>query len=127
MTQLREIYKCRICGNLVEMVGAGAGMLVCCNQDMELLQPKTKDEGNEKHVPLIEKTEKGIKVKVGEVEHPMDEEHYITFIEVLVDGKVYRQEFNPGDKPEMEVCCVEPSSIAAREYCNVHGLWGSSK
>ncbi|MBU0975311.1 MAG: desulfoferrodoxin [Patescibacteria group bacterium] len=123
MTKLRQIYKCNICGNLVEMVGTGAGMLVCCNQDMELLEPKSKEEGLEKHVPVVEKMDKGIRIKVGEVEHPMEEEHYITFIEVLVDGKVYRHELKPGEKPEMEVCCIEPSSITAREYCSVHGLW----
>lgn len=126
MTKLNEIYKCNVCGNLVEMVGTGVGTLVCCQQDMELLEAKSKDEGLEKHVPMVEKTEKGVKIKVGDVEHPMDGDHYITFIEVLLDGKVYRKELKPGDKPEMEVCCVEPGSLTAREYCNLHGLWQSN-
>lgn len=125
MTKLNEIYRCDICKNLVEVVGEGSAPLVCCGKDMQLLEAKTRDEGLEKHVPVIEKTDKGIKVKVGEVEHPMQEDHYITFIEVLVDGKVYRKELKPGEKPEMEVCCIEPSSITAREFCNLHMLWSS--
>lgn len=122
MTKRGEIYKCNICGNIVEVLHPGAGQLVCCGQAMELLIEKTEDVGMEKHVPVIEKTEGGILVKVGSVPHPMEDKHYIEWIEVRVDGEVYRKYLNPGDKPEAEFC-VKGEKIEAREYCNLHGLW----
>ena len=91
---------------------------------MKLLEGKTSDEGNEKHVPVIEKTEKGFLVKVGSVEHPMEQEHYIEWIEIIADNKVYRKFLNPGDKPEAQFE-IQAESITAREYCNLHGLWKS--
>ena len=124
MTELRQVYKCNICGNIVEMLHAGQGELVCCGQPMELQKEKTQDEGREKHVPVIEKTESGVKVKVGSVPHPMEEKHYIEWIEVIADGKSYRKFLKPGDKPEAEFM-IKADSIEAREYCNVHGLWKS--
>ena len=122
MTELRQIYKCNICGNIVEVLHTGVGTLVCCGQPMELLKEKTEDEGQEKHVPVIESTETGIKVKVGSVPHPMEENHYIEWIEIIADGKVFRKFLKPGDAPEAEFE-IKTESIIAREYCNVHGLW----
>lgn len=124
MTQQKQIYKCNICGNVVEVLHSGAGQLVCCGKPMELLIEKTQDTGKEKHVPVIEKTERGIKVKVGSIPHPMEENHYIEWIEVIVDGKSCRQFLKPGQKPEAEFE-VEGKEILAREYCNLHGLWKS--
>ncbi len=122
MTELRQIYRCNICGNIVEVLHAGRGQLVCCGQPMELLKEKTEDVGLEKHVPVIEKTESGVKVKVGSVPHPMEEKHYIEWIEIIADGKVYRKFLKPGDQPEAEFC-IKAEKIETREYCNIHGLW----
>ncbi len=91
-----EIYKCAICGNIVEVLDGGKGELVCCGQPMEKLTEKTADQGKEKHVPVIEKTANGYKVKVGSVPHPMEEKHYIEWIEIIADGKTYRQYLRPG-------------------------------
>ena len=125
MTALKQVYRCNVCGNIVEVLHAGKGQLVCCGQPMELLQGKTEDVGLEKHVPVIEATDKGIKVKVGDVPHPMEEKHYIEWVEVITDGGIYRKFLKPGDKPEAEFE-VRPQTIVAREYCNVHSLWKSS-
>jgi len=122
MTQLNQIYKCNICGNMVEMVHTGAGQLVCCGQPMELLKEKTKDMGKEKHVPVIEKTAAGIKVKVGSVLHPMEESHYIEWIEILINGKSYKKFLKSSNAPETEFC-IESNNLKARIYCNIHGLW----
>jgi len=124
MTKLKEIYKCNICGNIVQVLHTGVGQLVCCGQPMELLKEKMKDVGLEKHVPVIEKTKDGIKVRVGSVPHPMEEKHYIEWIEVIADGFVYRKFLKPGEKPEAEFC-IDAKRIEAREYCNIHGLWKS--
>lgn len=124
MTKLNQIYRCNVCGNIVELLHAGYGELVCCDQPMELLKAKIEDVGQEKHVPVIEKTDKGIKVKVGSVPHPMEEKHYIEWIEIIADGKIYRKFLKPGDKPEAEFC-VQADKIMASEYCNIHGLWKS--
>ena len=124
MTELNQVYKCNICGNIVEVLHTGVGKLVCCGQPMELLKEKTKDTGLEKHVPVVEKTDTGIKVKVGEIPHPMEDAHYIEWIEVIADDKVYRNFLVPGDKPEANFG-IEPGKISAREYCNVHVLWKS--
>jgi superoxide reductase len=122
MAKELEVYKCAVCGNIVEVLHGGVGELVCCGQPMENLTAKTADEGREKHVPVIEKIEGGIKVGVGSVPHPMEAEHYIEWIEVIADGKAYRQFLNPGEAPEAEFA-VEAAQISAREHCNVHGLW----
>ncbi|MBU0532363.1 desulfoferrodoxin [Candidatus Micrarchaeota archaeon] len=119
-----QVYKCNICGNIVELLHVGGGQLVCCGQPMQLLEEKTTDVGNEKHVPVMEKTESGVKVKVGSVPHPMEEKHYIEWIEVIADGVVYRKFLKPGDKPEAEFP-IKSENIKAREYCNLHGLWTS--
>ena len=124
MTELNQIYKCNVCGNIVQMLHAGKGDLVCCNQPMELLTEKTEDEGMEKHVPVIEKIDTGVKVKVGSIPHPMEETHYIEWIEILADGKSYRKFLKPGDAPEAEFN-IKADNITARELCNIHGLWKS--
>ena len=122
MTKRNEIYKCEICGNITEVVHEADGQLVCCGQPMKLLKEKQEDEGQEKHVPVIEKTESGVKVKVGSIEHPMTEEHYIEWIEIIKDNKLPKKFLKPGEKPEAEFCTPE-GEIKARAYCNVHGLW----
>ena len=122
MAKKLQIYKCSVCGNIVEVLHGGAGELVCCGQPMKLLDEKTADATTEKHVPVIEKIDGGYKVKVGSVPHPMEEKHYIEWIELLADGKAYRQFLEPSGKPEA-VFNVEAGSVSAREYCNVHGLW----
>jgi len=122
MAELRRIYQCGLCGNVVEVVHAGAGVLKCCDQPMKLLEEQTADAAQEKHVPVIEAVEGGYKVTVGSVPHPMTEEHYIVWIELIADGKSYRQYLKPGS-PAEAVFCVEASSVSAREFCNVHGLW----
>lgn len=125
MTKLKQIYKCNVCGNIVEVLHAGAGELVCCGRPMLLFDEKTKDEGLEKHVPVIEKTSTGFKVKVGSVEHPMEENHYIEWIELVANGRSCRKFLKPGDKPEAEFE-VKAEKVEAREYCNIHGLWRSA-
>ena len=122
MAKKLQIYKCSVCGNIVEVLHGGAGELVCCGEPMELLDEKTADTGKEKHVPVIEKIDGGYKVKVGSVPHPMEEKHYIEWIELLADGRAYRQFLEPGMAPEA-IFNVEADSVSAREYCNVHGLW----
>ena len=121
MTERKQIYKCNICGNIVEVLDSGKGELVCCGQPMELLVEKIQDVGFEKHVPVIEKTKKGFLVKIGSIPHPMEEAHYIEFIEAIGKaGERCRKFLKPGDKPEAEFCF---EVIEARELCNLHGLW----
>uniref|UniRef100_A0A7C4AHT0 Desulfoferrodoxin n=1 Tax=Fundidesulfovibrio putealis TaxID=270496 RepID=A0A7C4AHT0_9BACT len=122
MAEKNGVYKCDLCGNIVEVIIAGGGDLVCCGEPMKFMQENTVDAAKEKHVPVIEKTATGYKVMVGSVPHPMEEKHWIQFIELIADGKVYRQELSPGMKPEAEFC-VTAAKVAAREYCNLHGLW----
>ncbi len=122
MAEQKQIYKCNICGNIVEVLHGGVGELVCCNKPMKLMTENTEDAAQEKHVPVIEKTETGVKVKVGSVEHPMESDHYIEWIEVIAGGKVYRQDLNPGDAPTAEFN-IKTEDITARAYCNLHGLW----
>jgi len=122
MTELRQIYKCEICGNIVEVVHNSGGTLVCCGQNMTLKEENTQDAAVEKHVPVTEKIEGGIKVKVGAVQHPSLEEHHIEFIEVHTENKVYRKFLKPGETPEAEFK-IEEEVLFVREYCNLHGLW----
>jgi superoxide reductase len=126
MTKVLEVYKCEVCGNIVEMLHAGAGELVCCGQPMKLMKENTVDAAKEKHVPVIEDQGNGYLVKVGSVPHPMEEKHYIEWIELVVDGKAYRQFLKVGSKPEA-FFEVTGGSITAREYCNLHGLWSHKK
>jgi superoxide reductase len=122
MTEKLQIYKCGVCGNIAEMVHAGAGQMVCCGQPMTLFKENTTDAAKEKHVPVIERTAEGLKVKVGSVPHPMDQNHYIEWIEVIADSKAYRQFLNPGESPEASFA-IKAEKVVAREYCNLHGLW----
>ncbi len=122
MTKKLQIYKCKVCGNIVEVLHEGAGELVCCGQPMILREENTVDAAREKHVPVVEKTTGGVKVKVGSVAHPMEEKHYIEWIEIISDGKVYRQFLKPGDTPEATFD-IDAQQVTAREYCNLHGLW----
>ena len=122
MTKLLQIYKCEVCGNIVEMLHDGVGELVCCGKPMKLYEENTVDAAKEKHVPVIEKSANGVKVKVGSVTHPMEEKHYIEWIEIIADGKAYRQFLKPGDAPEA-LFDIKASKIEAREHCNLHGLW----
>jgi len=124
MIQLKQIYKCSVCGNIIEVVHASVGQLVCCGKPMELMEENKTDASQEKHVPVIEKTVNGFRVKVGSVAHPMEKEHYIEWIEAMVAGLVYRKFLKPGASPEAEFC-LEGEKIIAREYCNLHGLWQS--
>ena len=122
MAKRLEVYKCGVCGNIIEVLHAGKGNLVCCGQPMNLLVENTVDAAKEKHVPVIEKIDDGVKVKVGEVAHPMEEKHWIEWVEIIADGKTYRQYLNPGEVPEA-IFNVTADQITAREYCNIHGLW----
>jgi len=122
MTELKQVYKCNICGNIVEVIHIGVGQLVCCGQPMELLKEKTKDVGLEKHVPIIERVGNKVKVKVGSVPHPMEEKHHIEWIQLIADDASYRKILKPGQKPEAEFE-TKAQKIKAREYCNIHGLW----
>ncbi|PKN71550.1 MAG: desulfoferrodoxin [Deltaproteobacteria bacterium HGW-Deltaproteobacteria-12] len=122
MAQRNEVYKCDVCGNIVEVLHAGMGKLVCCGQPMKMLAENTTDAAKEKHVPVVEKVAGGVKVTVGSVAHPMEEKHYIEWIEVITNGKIYRQYLAPGQAPEA-FFPVEATNIIAREYCNLHGLW----
>ena len=123
MTELLQIYKCEVCGNMVEMVHTGAGELVCCGQPMKQFTENTVDAAKEKHVPVKEAADGGLKVKVGSVAHPMEEKHYIEWIEIIQGDKAYRHFLKPGEAPEA-VFPVE-GEWTAREYCNLHGLWKS--
>lgn len=122
MAEKLEIYKCELCGNIVEVLHGGGGELVCCGEPMKLYKENTVDAAKEKHVPVIEKTAEGFKVKVGSVPHPMEEKHYIEWVEIIADGEAYRQFLNPGEAPEATFC-IKAEKVTAREYCNLHGLW----
>lgn len=117
-----QVYKCDLCGNIVEMLHASTGDLVCCGESMILQAENTVDAAQEKHVPVIEKIDGGFKVKVGSVAHPMEESHYIQWIEVIADGKAYMEFLKPGGAPEAEFK-IDADSVTAREYCNLHGHW----
>lgn len=122
MVERLQVYRCAKCGNIVEVLHGGVGTLVCCGEPMMLLQEGVVDAAREKHVPVVERMAGGFKVKVGSVNHPMEEKHYIEWIEVIADGRVYRRFLKPGEAPEA-VFLIEASSVTAREYCNLHGLW----
>jgi len=122
MPEKLEIYKCEACGNIVEVVEGGGAELVCCGEEMKLMTENTVDAAKEKHVPVIEKSNGKVKVIVGDVPHPMEEKHYIQWIELIADGKAYRQFLEPDQKPEA-VFEITADSLTAREYCNLHGLW----
>lgn len=123
MAKRYEIFKCEVCGHIIEVLHEGVGELVCCNQPMKRAVENTVDAAKEKHVPVIEKTPTGFLVKVGAIAHPMEEKHYIEWIQLMMDdGSAYRTFLKPGDKPEANFS-VKAQKVSAREYCNLHGLW----
>lgn len=122
MAEQGQVYKCELCGNMVEILSGGLGALVCCGQEMVMMVENTTDAAVEKHVPVIEKSDAGILVKVGSVDHPMTEDHYIEWIELLNEGKVYRVHLTPSDSPKACFPALE-GEIQVRAYCNLHGLW----
>lgn len=124
MAKKLQVYKCEVCGNIVEVLHGGEGELVCCGQPMVLMTENAVDAAKEKHVPVIEKIDGGYKVIVGSTAHPMEEKHYIEWVELVADGdgKAYRQFLTPGNTPEA-VFKIDAASVTARAYCNLHGLW----
>ena len=122
MAEKLEVYKCEACGNIVEVLHGGAGELVCCGAPMKLMTENTTDAAKEKHVPAVEAVPGGFKVQVGSVAHPMEEKHYIEWVELIADGKAYRQFLKPG-QPPVATFMIDAKQVAAREYCNLHGLW----
>ncbi len=126
MTKPLEVYKCEICGNIVEILHQAGGELVCCGQPMTLMTERLEDQGYEKHLPVIERDNKNVKVKIGSVPHPMEENHYIEWVEVVGNSTILRKHLNPGDKPEATFEYTEKME-KAREYCSVHGLWSQKE
>ncbi|MFC1808942.1 desulfoferrodoxin [Candidatus Omnitrophota bacterium] len=122
MAEKLEVYKCEACGNIVEVIHAGKGELRCCGAPMKLFAENTTDAAKEKHVPVVEKTDTGVKVTVGSVAHPMEHAHYIEWIEVIANGKSYREFLKSGNPPVAEFP-ITADAVTVREYCNLHGLW----
>jgi superoxide reductase len=129
MPSIGEVYKCEVCGNIVVVVHGGQGDLVCCGQNMKLMTENTVDAAKEKHVPVIEVDGDKVTVKVGSVPHPMEEKHWIEWIELTVGDKVYYKKLKPGVEPVAEFCLCgqDKGNLKAREYCNLHGLWAGNK
>jgi len=124
MTKSFAVYKCDVCGNIVEVLHEGKGALACCNETMTLVTENIVDAAKEKHVPVIEKRDNNVAVKIGSVPHPMEEKHYIEWVEIEIEGKAYRQFLKPGESPEA-LFPVGGEGLTARAYCNIHGLWKS--
>lgn len=122
MTEQLQVYKCEICGNIIEILHHGAPSLVCCGQPMQHFAENSVDAAREKHVPVIEKIAGGFKVTVGSTAHPMEDKHYIEWIQVIADGKAYRHFLKPGEAPQATFM-IDAAQITAREFCNLHGLW----
>ena len=122
MAKLLGIYKCELCGNIVEVIHEAGGQLVCCGQAMKLYEENATDAAQEKHVPVVEKRDCCIKVTVGSVAHPMEEKHLIEWIELIADGRTCRKALKAGDAPEVKFYTT-PETFTVRAYCNVHGLW----
>lgn len=125
MAQKAEVFVCEACGNIVEVVHAGPGALACCSRTMQLLIENTTDAAREKHVPVIEKLGEGIKVSVGSIAHPMEDKHFIEWIEIFDGDSVHRRYLVPGTKPEA-LFPVNSQPVKVREYCTLHGLWESN-
>jgi len=126
MTKVNEIYKCEICGNIVEVLNSGGGQLVCCGQPMILLKEKNKEELKEKHIPVIKSNEKGVEVTVGEIPHPMEEKHFIEWVEISTEKGYSKKFLSPGEKPNA-LFLTKAKNLKARAYCNIHGLWETKK
>jgi len=121
MTEINQIYHCNVCGNIIEVLHNGADSLTCCGQKMELLVPNSTDAANEKHVPVIEKGDGMTVIKIGSVAHPMENEHFIQWIEIITEDGVQRKYLKPGEDPQ--AVFNSDGNIKARAYCNLHGLW----
>lgn len=117
-----NVYKCELCGNIVEVLNVGGGALSCCGENMKLIEEKTADKATEKHVPVVEKTDKGYKVTVGSTLHPMTPEHLIQWIELVTEGGTQIQ-FLAADKAPVAEFETTEKPLFAREYCNLHSLW----
>ena len=122
MAKKMGVFKCELCGNIVEVYIEGGGTLSCCGQNMTYMEEKTADSATEKHVPVIEKVDGGYKVTVGSTLHPMTEEHSILCIELIADNQVLRSYLKPGDQPQA-FFKTDAQKVTAREYCNLHGHW----
>ncbi|MEM2869474.1 MAG: desulfoferrodoxin [Thermoplasmata archaeon] len=122
MTEVKQVYRCEVCGNIVMVMHAGVGQLVCCGQPMKLMRENTVDASKEKHVPVIERRTEGVVVRVGSAPHPMEAKHYIEWVELEADGALHIKFLKPGEKPEA-LFPVKAERLSAREYCNIHGLW----
>ena len=125
MTERFQVYKCDPCGIIAEVLDGGAGEMSCCRKPMRLLKEKTEDAGNEKHVPVVEEVDEGVKVKVGSVAHPMEEKHFIQWVEVIAGERTLRRFLAPGEAPEATFKVKAGDIDAVREYCTLHGLWRS--
>ena len=125
MPKQLEVYKCPICGNIVEVLHGAGGTLVCCGQGMDLLSENTTDAATEKHVPVVEISGNTVRVQVGSVAHPMQDDHYIEWIELVAGGKAYTQFLKPGAAPEATFEVADTGNLSVREYCNLHGHWSS--
>ncbi|MGE4552306.1 MAG: desulfoferrodoxin [Desulfovibrionaceae bacterium] len=127
-TEMRQVYKCEVCGNIVVVTHAGAGELVCCGQPMKLFKENTVDAAKEKHVPVITVDGDKVTVNVGAVPHPMEEKHWIEWIELTAGKDIYIRMLKPGDEPKATFCLCgkDLTNLKAREYCNLHGLWASA-
>jgi superoxide reductase len=127
MTKRLEMYKCNHCGNIVQIFVGDGAPLVCCGEEMALLEEFTDDVTTEKHVPYIEEIEDGYRVRIGKnQDHPMIEKHYIMWIELIVGNRIYRKELLPHEEPEAIFKIEKADQVIAREYCNIHGLWVSN-
>lgn len=124
-TEKFQVYKCDICGIIAEVLDGGAGEMSCCHEPMRLLKEKTEDAGNEKHVPVVEEAGEGVKVKVGSVAHPMEEKHFIQWVEVIAGERVLRRFLAPGEAPEATFEVKAGDIDTVREHCTLHGLWRS--
>lgn len=124
MAKKLEVYKCNLCGNITEVLHGGDGTMTCCGAPMQLMAENTVDASREKHVPVIEQSARGIAVKIGSVPHPMEESHFIEWIEIIADGRAYRQFLQPGDAPEASFP-VTAEKVTVREFCNLHGQWSA--
>jgi superoxide reductase len=122
MAKKSEIYKCSVCGNIIEILHEGAGTLTCCEKEMIKMEEKTSEEGNEKHKPILEKNDEGVAVKVSSIPHPMEDSHFIEWVEITTNKGTSKKFLKPGEKPE-EKFPVGEEVIKVRSYCNLHGLW----
>jgi len=124
MTKINEVYKCNVCGNIIEIFHSGMGELTCCNKAMNIQKENTVEAAKEKHIPFFQKTGNKIKITVGEINHPMEETHFIEWIEVITLNKIFRKKLTPNDEPIAEFE-INSEVISVRAYCNLHGLWSN--